>query len=173
MTTQWQTSLVDHLASLEIPETQQAAEFIRNRRVKINFQQRNHSIGAFWDLLGNISLNTRYFDVTTPLNNPRMICLVVHEVVHLRQGLITALSVYGELEAWQVDFRLYYQLTGSAPHPLLAELLSLPLKRDRAILSRARALMRQYAGKGYRVDLLPLFPLFDEIRWHLSGKKIL
>jgi hypothetical protein len=44
-------------------------------------------------------------------------------------------------------------------------LMKLPLGYDRAVLKEAVCLMRAYAGKGYRADLLPLFPLPREIRY--------
>lgn len=49
--------------------------------------------------------------------------------------------------------------------------MSLPLGWERETLKRARGLMRAYAGKGYRVDLLPLYPLPAEIRFRLTGRQ--
>ena len=99
-----------------------------------------------------------------------MLTLLIHEVKHLQQGLFRALSVYGELEAWQLQFRLYHQLTGKPMHPAIAEMISLPLEYDRTVLCRARDLMQAYAGKGYRSDLLPLFPWGKEIKYWLRVK---
>jgi hypothetical protein len=170
MFSQWQESLLAHLASLNLPETVQTVEFIRSRGVKIAFQKRNPSIGAFWDIWGNINLNSHYYSPQTSFNDIRMTCLVVHEALHLKQGFLTALSVLGELEAWQLDFTLYQKLNGHITHPAVLELLSLPLNRDRTTLAHVRELMQSYAGKGYRIDLLPLYPLFDEIQWRVFGK---
>ncbi len=98
-----------------------------------------------------------------------MICalkpLMIHEARHLQQGLTTALSVYGELDAWQLEFGIYHRIKRSYPHPAIEELMSLPLEYDRAILKKAASLMQAYAGKGYRVDLLPLFPAGSEIKY--------
>ena len=44
------------------------------------------------------------------------------------------------------------------------------LLRAREHLKRARVLMQQFAGKKYRIDLYPLFPLGREIRFRLTGK---
>jgi hypothetical protein len=41
------------------------------------------------------------YSYNQPLNDPRIFTLNIHEVRHLQQGFFTALSVYGELEAWQ------------------------------------------------------------------------
>jgi hypothetical protein len=85
----------------------------------------------------------------------------------LRQGPATALSVYGELEAWQIGFRFLRRHRRRGLHPLVDALLSLPLQRDRAVLLEARRLMQAYASRAYRADLLPLFPWGDELRWQL------
>ena len=45
--------------------------------------------------------------------------------------------------------------------------MSLPLEHDRTILKKAAYLMQAYAGKGYRADLLPLFPLGQEIKYQI------
>jgi len=99
--------------------------------------------------------------------------LVVHEVRHLQQGWLVALSVLGELEAWQVQFRYLKSIREgmreyAAASPLIGELLGLPLGWDRVVLRRARALMRAYGGPKYRADLLPLYPLDKEVL-HLVG----
>jgi hypothetical protein len=49
--------------------------------------------------------------------------------------------------------------------------MSLPLTYDRAVLKKAVALMKAYAGEGYRVDLLPLYPLDKEIQYWLLGRR--
>jgi hypothetical protein len=91
-------------------------------------------------------------------------------VRRLQQGLFTALSVYGELDAWQLEFGIYHRLKGKYPHPKIAELMTLPLAYDRAVLKKAANLMQEYAGKGYRVDLLPLFPWGRELRYWISRR---
>lgn len=88
----------------------------------------------------------------------------------MQQGLITALSVYGELDAWQLEFRVYHRIKGKYPHSAIAELMTLPLEYDRAALKNAVHLMQAYAGKGYRIDLLPLYPLGREINYWLTRR---
>ena len=46
--------------------------------------------------------------------------------------------------------------------------MALPLGYDRHVLREAACLMQAYAGKGYRVDLLPLFPLPREIKYWVT-----
>ncbi len=100
--------------------------------------------------------------------------LVVHEVRHLQQGWLTALSVYGELDAWQHQFKFLESVNGpyrEAPDrsAAIARLMVLPLSWDRSVLRTARQLMRSYAGKGYRIDLLPLYPLHHELAYWFLG----
>jgi len=75
-----------------------------------------------------------------------MLTLLIHEVKHLQQGIFLALSVYGELEAWQLQFRLYHALTHAPMHPAIAELMTLPLEFDREIMKKAVTLMQAEAG---------------------------
>ena len=165
----WQTDLLNQLDKSG-PDAQAAAEFIRKRRIKVGFRKASPWVGAFWFVDGNIYLNATRYSPDTGVTNPRILCLVLHEAHHLKQGPLTALSVYGELEAWQVDFRLYSSLTNNAPSGALAKLLSLPLSWDRLMLRQARVLMRAFAGKGYRADLLPLYPAHKEVAWWITHR---
>ena len=147
----------------------QTVQFLREQRVLVTFKRDNPAVGAAWTIWRSITINTAHF---TPekTNNPRLLSLLVHEVRHLQQGLLTALSVYGELDAWQIDFNFQKSLMGKYPTPEIEELCSLPLVFDRQVLQHTRQLMQAYAGKGYRIDLLPLYPLPREIRYRLTGK---
>ena len=147
-----------------------AVEFLRARQTKIGFRQVRPSVGAFWTVFGNIRLNSRYYTYETPFDDLRIKTLIIHEARHLQQGLVTALSVYGELDAWQLEFGIYHRLKGKYPHTAIAELMSLPLGYDRSVLTKAAHLMQTYAGKGYRVDLLPLYPLPRELRYWMTRK---
>lgn len=147
----------------------QTACYLREKKTSIAFKKDKPAVGAAWTPLRSIKINTVYF---TPeqIENPRLLSLVVHEARHLQQGFFTALSVYGELDAWQVDFNFQKSLTGEYPGPIIAELCALPLEYDREILKHVQTLMQTFAGKGYRIDLLPLYPLPREIRYRLTGK---
>lgn len=124
------------------------------------------SKSAIWTLWGSIILNKDQYPNEETSLDAWWISVICHEVCHLRQGPLTAFSVYGELEAWQVGFGIYQSLTKSQPSPLISRLLQLPLGYDLSILREARALMRQHAGPKYRIDLYPLLPL------HLWAKHI-
>ena len=165
----WKENLLEAVTELG-EEGRLAVEFLRTRRTKIGFRRARRNIGAFWTVFGNIRLNSQYYTYETPLDNLRIKTLIIHEARHLQQGIITALSVYGELDAWQLEFGIYYRIKGEYPHPAIAELMNLPLQYDRAALKKAAQLMQTYAGKGYRVDLLPLFPLDKEIKYRMSGR---
>lgn len=165
----WKENLLTQLDSLG-EDGRAAADYLRVRRIYIGFWKVRKNVGAFWTFLGTIHFNSFYYSVKTEADNIGMLTLLIHEVKHLQQGLFRALSVYGELEAWQLQFRLYHQLTGKLMHPAIAEMMSLPLEYDRTVLCRARDLMQAYAGKGYRSDLLPLFPWGKEIKYWLRVK---
>jgi len=163
----WTESLLEAVA-LVGEEGRATVDLLRARRTKIGFKQARPSIGAFWTVFGNIRLNSRYYTYETPLDDLRIKTLIIHEARHLQQGMAVALSVFGELDAWQLEFGIYYRIRRSYPHPAIAELMTLPLGYDRAVLKKAASLMQAYAGKGYRVDLLPLLPLNKEIKYWIT-----
>ncbi len=166
----WKKKLLSQLENLGA-EGQAAAEFLHTHKTYIGFWRVRKNVGAFWTFLGTVHLNSFYYSINTEVDNIGMLTLLIHEVKHLQQGIFLAFSVYGELEAWQLQFRLYHQLTRRPMHPAIAEMLSLPLAYDRVILRHARDLMQAYAGKGYRADLLPLYPLGGEIKYWLNLDK--
>lgn len=163
----WKTALLTSLQAVDA----EAVHFLETRRVKIGFRKQSSATAAIWTPGQRIYLNPQYFSPTTPPNDPRVLALICHEICHLRQGFFTALSVYGELEAWQLGFRIEHRLTGRPYPPVITELMALPLSWEREPLEKARQLMLTYAGKGYRADLLPLYPLGKEIQYWL--KKII
>jgi len=165
----WKETLLQAVTDLG-EEGRTAVEFLRTRQTRIGFKQARPSIGAFWTVFGSIRLNSRYYTYETPFDDLRIKTLIIHEARHLQQGLVTALSVYGELDAWQLEFRIYHRIKGKYPHAAIAELMTLPLAYNRTVLKEAACLMQTYAGKGYRVDLLPLFPLPLELRYRMTGR---
>ncbi len=165
----WRQSLLRSLEEFG-EEGQVAASYLRAHRTYIGFRHVRKNVGAFWTALGTVHLNTVHFSLETNPADPRVLTLLIHEVKHLQQGPLTALSVYGELEAWQLQFRLYHQKTDAKMHGAVEKLLALPLSWDRAGLQQARGWMQEYAGKGYRIDLLPLYPLGKEIRFRIFGQ---
>ena len=165
----WKEKLFEAVSGLG-EEGGAAVDFLRARRAKIGFKTVRPNVGAFWTVFGNIRLNSHYYSYETSLDDLRIRTLIVHEARHLQQGLVTALSVYGELDAWQLEFGIYHRVKGRYPHAAIAELMQLPLGYDRPVLKKAAKLMQDYAGKGYRIDLLPLYPLGREIRYWFSRK---
>lgn len=165
----WKENLLDAVTQLG-EEGRAAVDFLRARQTKIGFKQVRPNVGAFWTVFGNIHLNARHYTYETPFDDLRIKTLIIHEARHLQQGLITALSVYGELDAWQLEFGIYHRIRGNYPSPAIAELMRLPLAYNRTVLKEAVCLMQTYAGKGYRADLLPLYPLPREIKYWLTRK---
>jgi hypothetical protein len=163
----WKEKLLEAISQLGA-EGRAAVDFVRRRRTRISFGRARPSVGAYWTVFGNIHLNSRYYTYETPLDNLRMKTLIIHEARHLHQGMLTALSVYGELDAWQLEFGIYHRVMGQYPHSAIAEIMRLPLDYDRSVLRKAAQMMQAYAGKGYRIDLLPLYPLDREVRYWLT-----
>jgi hypothetical protein len=162
----WLNSLYENLEKFEA-EGYETAAYLRVHRTKINFKRNKASTGAWWTIAGNINLNSIYYSYDKSLDETRILMLIIHEVRHLQQGFLTALTVYGELDAWQLEWNLYHRIHNRYPHPAIEELVSLPLGWDRDVLRRAVELMQVYAGKGYRADLLPYYPLGKEIAFRL------
>lgn len=166
----WKENLLEAVVQLG-DEGRAAVDFLRIHKTKIGFKRVRPNIGAFWTVFGNIHLNSQYYTYETPLDDLRIKTLIIHEARHLQQGRIVALSVYGELDAWQLEFGIYRRIKGNFPHAAIADLMTLPLAYDRPVLKKAAQLMQTYAGKGYRVDLLPLFPLDKEINYWLTRRQ--
>lgn len=166
---EWRENLLGALTRLG-EDGRDAAEFLRKRKTFIGFWRVRKNVGAFWTALRTIHFNSIYYSVNTNVNDVGLLTLLIHEVKHLQQGIFLALSVYGELEAWQLQFRLYHKLTGALMHPAITELMTLPLKYDRDVMRKAVTLMQAYAGKGYRADLLPFYPLGREIKFWITRK---
>jgi hypothetical protein len=169
-TSAWSETVLDHLTSAG-QEGAAAVSFIRNRHMKLGFRKQKGT-GAMWFIDGNIYLNANTYSLATPPTDAFMLNLIAHEALHLKQGVFTALSVYGELEAWQLGFRIYQTLGGNIFNSSLNELMGLPLNYNREMLQRVRFLMQDYAGKGYRIDLLPRYPLWKEIGHIFTGKEL-
>jgi hypothetical protein len=166
----WLDQLLIELGSSG-PQGLAALQFITERKVKVSLHDQPTS--ARWTLGGNIHLHPRF--ASGAPDAPYPLSLIVHEVWHLQQGIFTALSGYGELEAWQVQFSFLQSLTGQYHSNLqfngiITNLMTLRLMEDRKTLTRAVTLMKAYAGKGYLINMLPLYPLPREILFLFSRK---
>ncbi|MEN9562328.1 MAG: hypothetical protein RIR73_572 [Chloroflexota bacterium] len=152
-------------------EGAEAVRFVRANNIRVGLRRARKSVGAFWKLGKAFYLNKVHYTAESALENPRAITLFVHEVRHLQQGVLTAMSIYGELDAWQIEFRLYKKLTGKTLKPELEELLALSLGYNRATLKHARQLMMKYAGFWYGAWILPLYPIHKEIIFWVTRKQ--
>jgi hypothetical protein len=163
----WQEKLLEAVAGLG-EEGSAAAAYLSEHRTRIGFIKVGKSAGALWMPFRNIRLNSYYYNYDTPLDDLKLKTLIIHEAWHLQQGYVKALSVYGELEAWQLEFRVYHNVKGRYPHPAIAELMTLPLEYDRNVMKQAAACMQAYGGKGYRIDLYPIYPIGREITYWIT-----
>ena len=141
------------------------AGFVAMPRVKLLRYRMNRATAAVWMLNGWIGLNSLYFTEDASLTSPWGLSIIAHEVCHLRQGWFRAFSVLGELEAWQLGIAMQYRLQGEPIPEKLKPLMDLQCAMDREVLVKARAFMVDYAGTGYRIDLYPLYPLPQELKY--------
>lgn len=148
-----------------------SARYLLEHIVSIGRKPMNQSTSAIWAFGSRVFLNSHIFPVGIDLKDPRLLSTIAHEIRHLQQGPIVAFSVYGELDAWQLGFQLYYSKVNQAMPTVLSDLLALPLVLDRSVLKTARKLMLTYAGRKYRIDLYPLFPITKEIGYLLGFDK--
>lgn len=138
------------------PAGRAAHDFLQTRRV--NVRLRSQPTGARWTIFGSIDLEPSQL-----ANEAYALSLIIHEIRHLKQGLLGALSVRGELEAWQEQFAFLKSQIGRYSNDPRKNIIIESLMRlsidSRADLVHARALMREYAGPKYRIHWLPLYPL--------------
>jgi hypothetical protein len=152
-------------------EGHEAVDFVRARRARVGIKKARKSVGAFFTLTKRIYLNAHYHTYESSLENPHAWTLFIHEACHLKQGVVVAMSIYGELEAWQTEFRVFQKISGKPLKPILNELLAMPLGMNRANLRRAREIMMEHAGKGYGANWLPLYPIHKEIKYWVTRKE--
>src|SRR5512143_2475314 len=96
----WADELLHHLEHFG-PEAAAALEYIRRHRIKLGLH--DQPTGARWTVRRRIDLHPRF--AAGAAEDPSAVSLLIHEVRHLQQGPLTALSVYGEMEAWQLQFK--------------------------------------------------------------------
>lgn len=166
----WREQYFKNVASSS-PEGMDAVNYVLEHGIHIGIKKARINVSAFTTLFRRFYLNSVHFTQETALENPRAWALFIHETLHLKQGLFTMLSIYGELEAWQLENRVYKRITGKTLRPIIEELLTLPFGMNRDVLRRARAIMTEYAGKGYGANFLPLYPIHKEILYWITRKE--
>ena len=146
------------------PTGRASAEYIRQRRIRLGFARQKHTGASWFDwrkLRWGVFLNTHY--VGWHPDDPQLYALVAHEAKHLEQGVVEALSVRGELEAWQLQYDILTESSAPLAHRKAWEELRALKPDDRADLRQAQKLTKQIAGPGYLIDRLPLWPLPEEV----------
>lgn len=167
---EWREKFFDAVSTCS-DEGRQAVEYIRAHKTHIGIRRARKNVGAFWVLTRSAYLNSAHYSYESSLKSVSAWALLIHEVRHLQQGALTAFSIYGELDAWQVQFRVMKKIMGARLNPIPEEILSLPLNMERDNLRRARRLMTEYAGILYGAYLYPLYPIHQEIIYWLTRKK--
>ena len=146
-----------------------SVEHIRRRGTKLGFSKQRGSGASWFDwrrLRFGVFLNTDYADRSP--DDPWLCSLLAHEVKHLEQGLLEALSVRGELAAWQLQFDVLRQFSSAPSDRDWRELRTLD-PASRADLRSARGLMKTIGGPKYHIELLPPPPLPAEIAHRLKA----
>jgi hypothetical protein len=166
---EWREQFLEAVSNCST-EGREAVEYIRMHKTRIGIKRARKSVGAFWTFARSAHLNSAHYTPEASLVNPHAWTLLIHEVRHLQQGLLVALSIYGELDAWQYQFQVLKKITGKTLSPLAEEILTLPVNMERENLQRARQLMTQMAGKSYGANLLPLYPVHKEIKYWVTRK---
>jgi hypothetical protein len=148
---------------------QASADYIGRKHVQLGFARQKHS-GAIWftwrRLRFGIYLNAAYTERRP--EDPHIFALLAHEAKHLEQGIVEALSVQGELAAWQLHYDVLAQSGARPADHLWGEIRALD-PGSRADLKRARSLIGRYAGPGYRIGWLPVWPLPAEVAYWLRA----
>jgi hypothetical protein len=150
------------------PTGKASAKQIEERGTRLGFTQQKGTGAAWFDwrkLRYGLFVNADYED--RPSDDPQLYSLIAHEAKHLEQGLLEALSVRGELVAWQLQYDILVE-SGLDPGDLWKQLRALD-PASRADLEQARALMQESAGPGYRINLLPLWPFPAEVFYRLKA----
>lgn len=133
-------------------------------------------------MTGSVILNSRSFSLQTTAAKPddwaKMLGLIAHEVVHIQQGALLAWSIQGEIEAWQMENRVYTQLSGKSKGGAWDKLMNLQVNSDPANLMQAQSYMRQVVGPGSSYppaqDWFPLVPgwgvLVSPLLWYVPPR---
>ena len=151
------------------PSGRRTVNYIAAKNVKLSFAAQ--PTGARWTprgmLIGpkEIQINPKQEASTKEARDAWSISLIAHEARHYEQGLFTALSVYGELEAWQLQMKVLRDLGVPPKNKQLLAIEKMKLSHDPKVLREAARLMKQY-DPNYRINLLPLNPLFFGIKDH-------
>ena len=169
----------EKLLSIQLPGDE-ILESLKNHKPRIGFHKQYES-GGGWTFLGNITLTPK----DDPLK-PYSLSLILHETFHLRQSILTRLSVHGELLAWQYQMRTYPEIANTKGKAIGTdgeaygeagdtsaswEKLSSLSPDSRIDLKQAQAVMREIAST-YRSNALPLYPLPQELGFYLRQGRI-
>lgn len=151
------------------PTGRASADYIERRRIRLGFSPQRNTGASWFDwrrLRFGLFLNADHADRRP--DDPWLYGLLAHEAKHLEQGLMEALSVRGELVAWQLQYDILTD-SSATPHGAAWRELHQLDPGSRTDLQRARALMQQIGGPGYRIGWLPLWPLLAEMAYRLRA----
>jgi RHS repeat-associated protein len=154
----WEEQVFQNLYDLGGPEGMHAVDYMLQNDVHLIFNQETQP--AAWHPWSNdIYLDSDQYSLASDPANPYMLSVIAHEAVHLEQGgLPKAITLAGEVEAWQIGFTVYQTMTGQLPSgkdPLAAgNIMTLDANNlSQSDLENTRQWMTDF-DSGYRSDLL-------------------
>ncbi len=153
----WEEQVLQNLYDMGGPEGVYAVEYMMQNDVHLIFNQETQP-AAWHPFSNNIFLNSSQYSLNSDPANPFMLSSIAHEAVHLEQGPLKAITLGGEVEAWQIGFTVYETITGQLPSgkdPLAAgNIMSLDANNlSSSDLENTRQWMTDF-DPGYRSDLL-------------------
>jgi RHS repeat-associated protein len=156
----WEAEALSALYSEGGQERRHAVGYMVQHDVHLSFRQEVQP--AAWRP-GHIYLDSDKYDPGSDPTDPYMLSLIAHEAVHLEQGVLIALTIPGEVQAWQIGYTVYRTMTGRYPGNRAAatNIMSLhPSHMSAEELRNARRWMRDF-DPGYNSGLLyPWDPIF-------------
>ena len=153
----WRDAVLENLARGKTI-CQRAARYIVENEIEIGFSRQK--TGARWTLNRRIELNSASFSkrMGTSPTNSTLLGFIVHEAIHLEQGAALALSVKGELDAWQAQREACRELGAPIRKDVHWQALAVLTDNTSQDLGQARREMLRREGYRYLVWLLPLRP---------------
>ena len=138
------------------PVCKHAAEYLSSHNVALGYAKQ--SSGARWTLAGVIELSPKSHPPTAePLSVYALGC-IVHEALHLEQGVALASTVEGEVRGWRAEYEARVELGQPITDEHWAAVARTPVQATDRDLRTALDHMVAMAGRGYLVWMLPLRP---------------
>jgi hypothetical protein len=152
---------------------QEAAEYIIDNDVAVTFAFMSGGAAAKWTLSGDVVVDPRHYGVDVgngiylhpDPSNPKVLGAIVHEVKHLQQGWMLAISVEGEVGGWRAEYEARRELGSPIRSTHWTNVAMTPASPSNQELEFAQSEMMAYVNNDWRylAWLLPLRPSYWEL----------